>query len=495
MRYLGGRIIGEGGIVYESGAGTVRAERVEIDTVSGQLTAFGTVSVERLTETDRREITPKGLPKRSRRETVLETLRGENFVYNARTQQGSLDKAELRLSGFALSTDSLVINGRRYVARNVVIRPGALSTEEEKIYGRAPFSLRAKTVTVDIGGRSSETVAINSNAATPGSAASGGNSQDRGPARIVASGAALFYKNTKLLPVPSYILRQATAGSGTREDAPYRLTPRLSLNSTDKFLLTTTLRLPLSKDPLGPAVMADLGLSARIGVRGGATLTYPTRFGSFLLRGRKNDIITTQLTNRIVLDRTPEVIFSTPGATLFNLPGGQKARFGLNFGTGRFSERTIGGSGGQVESNRSTVDAILTTRSEERDGPYVELFALASRYSKFRNNNYRTTGFEVGYYGNITNRVRGLFSYRATDVKGSTPFRFDRVEIARELRTTFDISLTPRYIVPIDLRYDLDLGKLRDERFGLLRNYKTFAYGVTYQTARRELKLEFRQGF
>jgi hypothetical protein len=91
--------------------------------------------------------------------------------------------------------------------------------------------------------------------------------------------------------------------------------------------------------------------------------------------------------------------------------------------------------------------------------------------------------------------VRGLFSYRATDVRGSTPFRFDRIEIARELRTTFDISLSPRYIVPIDLRYDIDLRRLRDERFGILRNYKTFAYGLTYQTARHELRLDFRQGF
>ena len=37
--------------------------------------------------------------------------------------------------------------------------------------------------------------------------------------------------------------------------------------------------------------------------------------------------------------------------------------------------------------------------------------------------------------------------------------------------------------------------RFRDQTFGVLRSYKTFAYGVTYQTARRDLRLEIRRGF
>jgi hypothetical protein len=388
VRYFGGTIIGEGGIVYRSGAGTVRAERVEIDTTSGQITAFGTVSVERLAQTTRREIAPRALASRTVRETVLETLRGENFVYNARTGKGRLDTAELRLSGFLLTTDSVVINGRQYAARNVVIRPGALTPAEEKIYGRPPFTLRARQVTVDFETRNTSAASV-ANSATPGSV----TSSNRRPAgrdepRIAASGAGLYYKNTRLLPIPSYVLQRATSGGG-RDDSAYRLTPRLAFNSADRVVLTTTLRYPLGQNPLGAAFIADLGLSARIGVRGGAALEYPTGLGTFLLRGRKNDIVTTQLTNRIVLDRTPEVAYISPAVRLFRLPGGNSARFGVNLSQGNFSERTIDAVGSSgIKANRSAVDMIVTTRSDEHNGPYVELFALTSRYSNF-NTSYR----------------------------------------------------------------------------------------------------------
>lgn len=495
VRYSGSSIIAEGGVVYQSGESTVRAQRLQIDTATGDITAIGEVMVERLTQSQRRLMTPKDLPKRTTTEPFLETLRGENLTYNARTRRSKVDKAELRLSNFSLNTANIIINGQRYEARDVILRPGALTEAEEKIYGRPPFSLRADLVTVESGVKGGGATEI-SDSASPGSPGAGGRSQtaSRGSVRVAAKGAALYYKNTKILPVPSYALRQATAGAGSRDDAAYQLTPRFSFNSTDRLLLTTKLRFPISKDPLGPAVLADLGLSARIGVRGGATLQYPTQFGSFTLRGRKNDIVTTQLTNRIVLDRLPEVIYSLPTVPLLNLPGGRRARLDIDLGTGRFNERTVGGGGGEIRANRSALNLVATTRSNDKDGPYVELFAATSRYSNFAPH-YRTTGYEVGYYGSITKRVRGLFSYRATDVNGSTPFRFDRVEIARELRSTFDVMVTPRWLIPVDLRYDLDQGRLRDERFGLLRNYKSFAYGVTYQTARRELKLEVRQGF
>ena len=91
--------------------------------------------------------------------------------------------------------------------------------------------------------------------------------------------------------------------------------------------------------------------------------------------------------------------------------------------------------------------------------------------------------------------MRGVVSYSNTSIKGRTPFRFDKVDIKEELRSTFDIAITPRYLIPIDLRFDLGQNRFREERFGILRNYKTFAYGLTYSTAREELRFEVRQGF
>jgi hypothetical protein len=136
----------------------------------------------------------------------------------------------------------------------------------------------------------------------------------------------------------------------------------------------------------------------------------------------------------------------------------------------------------------------LTTRQEDKTGPYIDLFGREARYS-LTGGDYRNLGFEVGYEGNLTRRIRGIYSYTSTSLGGSTPFQFDAVEIAHELRTTFDYSLSPRYIIPIDIRYDTSLHEIRDRRFGLLRNFKTYAYGITYDTAQGSLRFEVRSGF
>ena len=470
IRYEGGIIIAEGasGVRLDTADTHIQAESIRLDTIKRTVSAAGAVTVERSVRSNRNDVVKQGFGQRRRRpQLVNETLRGQNLQLDFGTGRGSLDNVVLQLADFTISTGSLLINGKRYVARNVIIRPGGLSPDELKIYGTPPLSIRVDSVTIDAankGKRESATV----------------------------KGGGLYFKNTKILPIPSYILRSTGLG-GRRSSESFSLTPRIAFNSTDKILLTTSLQFPLSQNPSGAFLRADLGLSQRIGVRGGLSLEAPNKLGTFSLRARHADIVTTQLTNRIELDREPEVAFNSSTLPLTGLPGGR--RLGLVFGAGygRFNERTIGSNAAAVRSARSLAEAVLTTRAVEKDGPYLDLFARYANYEQGQR--YRNSGFEVGYYGNISSRVRGLFSYRATTVSGTTPFRFDRVEIARELRTTFDVQLSPRYLVPIDLRYDLGLRRLRDERFGLLRSYKTFAYGLTYQTARRELKLEFRQGF
>ena len=135
----------------------------------------------------------------------------------------------------------------------------------------------------------------------------------------------------------------------------------------------------------------------------------------------------------------------------------------------------------------------MTTRLQPGPGGFARLFSAYSSYGN--GGTYRNNGVELGYDGRFFNRLDGQISVRLTDVKGDTPFRFDRVEIRRELRATVDYQLSPRYIIPLDLRFDLQQGRFRDETFGILRSYKNFAYGVTYQTARRDLRLEIREGF
>jgi hypothetical protein len=474
IRYEGGVIVAEGegsqGVRFESGNARVTAQRIWLDVENRTVRAEGTVVVERSTVIERRPLVDQRIRVRPRAETVIETLRGDNFHYDFNARQGGLDAARLELANFTVSAESLVINGQRYTAHNVLLRPGALTEGERKIYGTPPLNLRASTVIFDAGDE---------------------EGQGR---RTIVRGGGLYFKNTRLLQVPSYIFRSVASQGPQRDPQTFTLTPRISFNSTDRVLVTTALRFPLTSAPEGLSLNADIGLSARIGARGGLELEAPTRVGTFSLRGRINDIVTTQLTNRIVLDREPELTYESPRIPLFRLPGGYETSLRLGASVGRYSERTIGENSGEVNSSRSQARAALIVRPAEDSGPYLELFARAARYGSF-DDRYRDAGFEVGYFATLFNRLRGVASYRSASVSGETPFRFDEVEIERELRTTFDVLLTPRYLIPIDLRYDLDRRAFRDKTFGILRSYKTFAYGVSYQTARHDLRLEFRSGF
>ena len=490
IAYDGGTIIAEGTAedpVRLEGTGTrIIARKVRLDTVKKQVSAEGAVRVERQVSSKRfSTYGGKAAGGSAETEMVTETLQGENFEYNYETREGTLGATRVRLANFNISAEKIIINGTKYIAHNVVIRPGGLSDQEIRIYGTPPFSIRARTAEVDT-----------SKPAPPNKISSdtADDVQTGGPvtARTRVSGAGLYFKNFRILPIPSALLGRTLGGP--REQETYQLTPRIAFNSTDGVLATVGLKYPFS--PMNPdrlTLTTDIGLSTKVGFRGGFSFDTNNNLGRFAIGARVNDVISSQLTNRIELDRLPELTYEAPKIALFDLPGGRRAGFRFDLSAGDYRERFTTGNR-IVAGSRFQGQVRFTTRMGKRTGPYLDLTARAARYS-VDSSNLNTMGFEVGYAGTLGSRLTGQFSYGATKVNGSTPFRFDRVAIRQELRATFDILLTPRYIIPIDLRYDLDRKQLRERKFGLLRNYKTFAYGVTYQASRQELQFEVRQGF
>ncbi len=480
ISYRGGLIIAQGSaespVRFETTAGRISALQVTIDTLKQVVDARGAVRLERESQNSRRLLTPRGLKRRRVVESPTETLVGENLHFSFKNQQGTLDGAEIQLAAFFVTAQSLEINGRRYSAQNVLLRPGGLSPAETKIYGTPPLSIRAKSLVATL----------------PDPASGAGNSAAQRP-NLVARGGGLYFRNTRILPLPAYVFRAGLGGGGGTQSA-FKLTPGVSFNSADRVLVTTRLGYPLSKTPGQLTAFADIGLSQRVGVRGGVGLESESRFGSLTLRARRADVIQTQLTNRIELDRKPEIIYDSPALLTFDLPGGRRGGFTLGASYGDYGERRIGDDSGSIDATRLTTRLLFTTRLRASDGPFLRLFALDSRYGGIESR-YRNRGIELGYDGQLLRRVRGQITLRSTSLSGQTPFRFDRVEIARELRSTFDVTLTPRYLLPVDLRYDLNRRTFRDASFGILRSYKVFAYGLVYQTARQDLRLEVRQGF
>jgi hypothetical protein len=484
IRYAGDTIIlqaEEGRTVrVESGTARITARNIEVNVAQKQIRARGNVLIENTRVIQRRMLAPeifrdRRVGQQMRSETVTEMLMGSNLNYDYQKQTGQIDDASVSFESFDIESARITVNGTRYIAENVLLRPGGLSEEERKIYGTPPFNFRVRRLVID----------------------------NRRTARgvvpsVSAKGAAIYYKNTRLLPVPSYVFRTAvgTALGPSRDRAAFGITPVVAYNSTDGLLATLQLGYPLATDPRRGVVSADIGLSQKIGFRGGLQYTASSRIGDIIVQARNRDFVTTQLSNRIQLDRLPEFQFESRVLPIFR----SKRGFGLGVSglvnAGRYTERfkIDGGYAPSITSSRLLATVALTTRITDADGPYFDLFRSVARYTTV-DQRYNNSGFEIGYAGNLGSRIRGLFSYRDNDISGNTPFRFDEIEISRELRTTFDYQLSPRYLIPIDLRYDLDQKRFRDETVGILRSYKTFAYGVTYQFSRSELRLDFRSGF
>lgn len=475
--------------------------------------------------------TKRGLPIE---EFFTEVLIGSDLSYDAKTRRGTLDGARLQLGDFDISAASIALEGDSYQARDVTLRPSGLSEREREIYGTPPFSLRAPQA------------GLLFESGQPGGTQASGTRA----ARVILPRAGLYYRNTRLLPIPRLLLgplSRLRLGSpnalGTAIGAPSALSivPKVSVNSIDRILLGARIsfglgglarsgpssvaaeaspsdgkaasniegtdergtaragfgRTPVRKATRGGSTSTanlDLGLSARLGFRGGVSLENRSALGLLSLQARRSDIIRTQITARSEVDRSPELSFDSALLPIVSLGEGRGVGAFVSASGGRFSEREIRSGRSRVESSRLSGTVGLSTRLDERDGLYADLFATRTRYG-LSDSSYSNTGFEIGYLGQVLPQVRGLFLLRHVSLGGSTPFRFDVVEIPRELRATFDIAPTPRYLIPIDLRYDLDAKTLRDRSFGVLRNYKTFAYGVVYQSARRDLHLEVRSNF
>ncbi len=528
MSYGGQRAIVEavpdGFVEIEGGGSLVRARRAEIDLAKRTIRALGEVSLTRQVVAQRKLYTPERardssfligpdvagrsrVGRLSREENFTEIVRGEDFNFDAIGKKGSVDNASLRTQGFDLTAKTINIDGQNYSANEVVLRPGGLSEEERKIYGTPPFTLRARLIDI--------------------------TRRENGRQRVSARGAGLYYKSTRLLPIPSLLVPQLIHIGPSRVNAPFRVFPRVGFNTADGFLLTSRLEFPVrslsrsvaaetltdnnstnagtadapprARAPIDTTFYTDIGLSVKRGFRGGIALENLSPAGFAALRLRHSDIVTTQLTNRISLDRTPEVQFDSGIVPLLRVGERRGVGFYTSLNAGRYNESLLGVNGYNVRGSRAQGVVALTTRVQDSDGFYGDVFLSQTRYNSVRGTSpltlpgsdrqYSNTGFEVGYAGNLSSRVRGLFSLRINNVGGQTPFRFDRVEIPRELRTTFDVQVTPRYIVPLDFRYDLDANSVRDTTYGLLRSYKNFAYGLTYETARRDLNLEFRSQF
>lgn len=312
--------------------------------------------------------------------------------------------------------------------------------------------------------------------------------EDEANARDVS----LFWGKRKLLTLPRAHFLMPGA---SKEPRRRRLMPTPSFNKNDGLLLRSGYTLPLTSAKPGSKqglfANVDLGYSTQRGFRGGPSLVYRTTFASpttkektgvsIALRAKEKDGIEDHFNSRLLVDRRPELEVRLQPFTV--IP--QRLTFEAIAAVGDYNEFPSG-----VSSSRKYFALNLDTRAPGATSPfYGRLFAEKRDYD---NSDMRILGLEVGVQGMIPRRARGRLSYVTTNIHGFTPFEFDKILIPHELRAEVDLRLNRNWILPLDLRYDLDRNEFRDKRIGILRTLDCVAYGVSYDSARQEIKLEVR---
>ncbi|MCS6861133.1 MAG: hypothetical protein NZT92_12525 [Abditibacteriales bacterium] len=315
-------------------------------------------------------------------------------------------------------------------------------------------------------------------------------------------GVSLFWGKRKLFTFPRATFLMPGAAKEPRRRR--QLMPTPSLNNNDGLLLRLGYTLPLT--PEAPGVRqglfanVDVGYSTRRGFRGGPSLVYRTTFaapalsrnapptrekvGLFItLKAKEKDGIEDHFNSRLLVDRRPELeVRAQPfPLTMSRL----RLLVDAVAAVGDYREFPSG-----VSSARQYLALNLDTRAPGVTSPfYARLFAEKRDYD---DRDMRVLGLEVGVQGMIPRYAKGRLSYVTTNIHGSTPFEFDQILIPQELRADVDLRLNRHWMLPLDLRYDLDRQRFRNKRLGILRTLDCVAYGISYDSARQEIKLEFR---
>ncbi|MBI3920633.1 MAG: LPS-assembly protein LptD [Armatimonadetes bacterium] len=369
-------------------------------------------------------------------------LEGNRFLYRFGTREGSLDTARVTFERAVFQGKQLELKGDE-----VAIRAASVTTCSRETNPHYRVTCRSLVV-------------------QPGK-----------QARL--NHVTLWLGSHRILTVPKHVVSLAKA-KPTRA----RLVPKPAVSGTDGLLLQSGFNYPLSKNPAGPEIEFELGLSTKRGFRGGAELSVRSEHVEYGINYATREVLRDLLTSKVFLDKTPEVFFN-----LRNYPIGRKLMVDVSTSAGNFREEKPF----LANSSRTNLAVRLTPDFGSPSHPsafFGSAFARKSWYD--HGQDYEVLGVAVGLRGKLAKRIEGSIQYIAHDIGGATPFRFDLIEIKREVLLDTNITLSERWKIPFQTYYDLDRHSFPKKRFGLLRSLDCLDYGLTYDTARKEFSVEAR---
>jgi len=222
---------------------------------------------------------------------------------------------------------------------------------------------------------------------------------------------------------------------------------------------------------VGPRFAAlDVRLTARRGVRGTLDVYREDPVSRTGLRLDRQADVPDHLVPRLTIDRTPEL----SGLRKWALAGGQGVGVEAAAAIGAYRESPSG----RKATRENLVIGIHRTLAEAQHGVFGGVAYRRSWYSS--GSQFSVWETQVGVRSRPKGSVAGEATFIHRAQHGVTPFEFDDVDIANELRCRAEVEVSRRWRVGATVRYDTQRAEVRDETIALTNKAHCLEYTVKW---------------
>lgn len=299
--------------------------------------------------------------------------------------------------------------------------------------------------------------------------------------RAILQGAQLWYGNKRLLRLPR--LSQPVPGRGVEAQG---LVPRSGYASGDGFFAGIRYLWTVAG---ATDASVELRATTGRGIRGIGTAQRQESWGTIALSASTKDDIGRQRISSddprtgirtTLVDVLPELSVLTTRRPVTSWLIGQ-----ANFTAGRYFER-------ETRAQESRAAATLFAASPEIPlsksisvSPGIALRTLAAGADS-----QTVIVQRLGIQTRTTSPVSLRLSFIRRTPHGKSPFRFDEVEIKRELNASALAQLGRGWRSETTARYDLDRASFRDVGLTLARRVHCLEYSIAWSKTRREFRAQ-----
>lgn len=197
------------------------------------------------------------------------------------------------------------------------------------------------------------------------------------------------------------------------------------------------------------------------------------------------EYVTDDITKQLVLSRVPELSYAR---RIGPLDPTHTFEVGTNFGRFIESEKKLYAP--KVRENRTSAWLAYVHRPDNRlklRGQWAETRVTQNFYTD--GTRFRDLSVELGTGGQLLRNVDASVALVNHHTTGSSPFRFDDVDINHEAKGGLDWHISQRWALSADGRYDIERDALRDYRVEISRRSRYLTWGLRYDFSEKGVAL------